>query len=249
MRIRPLTIRLLLTAALAAHPSAASAAGAPSLKDFCQPDLSDVSARIKVVATNEAELKKMGKTYVEAQKLSEQEIQCKEPGKVRLQGKKGLFTIRYITNGNRRVTQVPTLRINKAEDIAKEPGKGDVIYDLGLITPAWVGKVEDHFVRTEDRDGKPVHVFEFYFKEDQRAKHTIVVDPATKTILDHTAHHRAKRKPGFKKRVLYGEVQNINGVFVPTKATLLNSDNKIGAVLRYDNVKVNAGLSEKLFSF
>jgi hypothetical protein len=248
MTLGRLAVRLLLPAAGALCLAGNSPAWAQrSLKEFVQPELSDVSATIKVVAKNDAELKKMGKSFVEANKLSRQEVQYKEPGRMRLSGKKGLFTIRYVTNGEKKLTQVPTLGINKVENIAKEPAKADTIYDLGLITAAWVDRVEDRWLRTEDRDGKTMQVFEFWWKEDRAAKHTIVVDPATKIIVEHVAHHRAKKKPGFKKKILYGEVQKINGVYVPTKATLLNSDNKIAAILRYDDLTVNSGLSDKLF--
>jgi outer membrane lipoprotein-sorting protein len=248
MHQRRLAVRFLLPLAAALCVARAAWAG-PNLKEFIQPNLEDISASVKVISKSDAELKKMGKSYVEANKLNEQEIHCKEPSRVRMQGKKGLFTIRYVTNGTRKLTEVPTLRIHKVDDIAAEPGKGDLIYEIGLITGSWVDRVEDTFVRTEDRDGKTVHVFEFRFKEDPNAKHTILVDPVTKTILEHTAHHRNQALPGYKKRVVFSEVRNISGVNVPTRATLVNSENRVAAVLRYDNIKVNSGLKDKLFTF
>lgn len=225
------------------------AAGQENLARYAQPTLQDVTATVKVVGKTDRELAKIGKGYVDAYKLESQELTAKEPDRVRFEGKRGLLTIRYITNGTRKLTQVSTPRINKVDDISKEPAKGDSISDAGLITPAWVARVEDRWLRSETRDGKTLHVFEYFYKEDPKYIHTLWVDPETKTIVERIDHHRSKIKPGFKKRFLYSEVQTVNGVNMPSKVVLLNGENKVAAIMRYDRIKVNTGLPDKLFSF
>src|SRR5687768_12285029 len=114
MQYKNLAVRLLLPLAGAVSLAAAIPSwAAPTLKEFVQPNLEDISASIKVIGSNDGELKKLGRSYVEATKLQQQVIQCKEPSRVRYEGKKGLVSVRYVTNGNRKLTQVPTLRINK----------------------------------------------------------------------------------------------------------------------------------------
>jgi hypothetical protein len=218
-----------------------------NLDAFAQPALKDLTAGVRVLSHNSRELRKIGKSFEEGYKLERQEISCKEPGMVRYQGKKGLLTLRYITNGNRRLSEVSTFRIRKNEDISKEPNKGETIADLGVITPAWVDRVESKWLRTEERGGKRVEVFQYWYKEDPRYLHTIVVDPTTKTIIETTAHHRSRKKPGFKKRFVYSEVTRINGVNLPQRVGVYNGENKLAAELRYEGIRVNTGLPDTLF--
>lgn len=220
-----------------------------SLDDYAQPALKDLSASVDVISHNDRELSKIGKGYVDAYKLAQQEVQCREPSQVRLQGKKGVFTIRYVTNGKRKLTEVPTLRIRKVEDISKEPGKGDSISDLGVITPAWADLVEAKWLRQETKHGKNLQVFEFWYKEDPRRRHTIYLDPATKTIVEHIDHHRSKKKSGFRKRFVFSEPRQLNGVWLPTRVSLYNGENKLSAQVKYESIKINSGLADSLFKF
>jgi hypothetical protein len=217
------------------------------LSDYAQPALKDLTASVKLLSHNNRELSKMGKGFAELYKLESREIWCKEPSCVRVQGKKGIMTLRSITNGDRRKVEVPTMRIRKVENVKDEPGKADSISDLGVITPAWLRTVQSRWLRTETRDGKPHHVFEFWHPEDSKAKHTIVLDPATKTVVEHIAHHRAQRKKGFKRRVVYSEPKQVNGVWIPTRAAAYSPDNKLAGEVRYDKIQINTGLPDSLF--
>ncbi len=226
---------------------AAPASAQKSLQEFAQPSLKDFSASINVLSHKEAELRKIGAGYVDAYTLTDREVFFREPGQARLQGKKGVLTIRYVTSGNRRLTEVPTLRIRKVEELGEDPGKADTISDVGLITTAWTSKIQSRWIRSEDRDGKKLEVFEFWYPEDARAKNTIWVDPSSKTMVERIAHHRNRSKAGFKKRILYTDVKPINGVNVPTRATLFNGENKQAAQMNYERIKINSGLADGLF--
>jgi len=217
------------------------------LEEYAQPNLRDLAAKIKILSHNDRELSKIGKDFPKGFTLGSQEIWCKEPGKVKFQGKKGLFTIRQVTNGNRKLFSAPA--VHKVDDISKQPGKGDSIADLGLITPAWVDTVEYQWLRTDTRDGKPVQIYQYWRKEDPKARHTITVDPATKTVVENIAHFRSKKKPGFKKKLVYSAPQQINGVWVPTRVSIYNPEDKRAGEMQYEMIRVNVGLEDKLFNF
>jgi len=217
------------------------------LEEYAQSNLKDLAAKIKILSHNDRELSKIGKDFPKGFTLGSQEIWCKEPGKVRFQGKKGLFTIRQVTNGNRKLFEAPA--VHKVDDISKEPGKGDSIADLGLITPGWVDTVEYQWLRTETRDGKPMQVYQYWRKEDPRARHTITVDPTTKTVVENIAHFRSKKKEGFKKKLVYSAPQQINGVWVPTRVSIYNTEDKRGGEMQYESIRINVGLEDKLFNF
>lgn len=219
----------------------------PSLDSYAQAGLKDLAASIDVVSKNDRELDKMGKGYRDAYTLSSQEISFKEPGLGRFEGKKGILTVRRITTPNRQLFEVPTLRVRKVEDISTKPGKADSVADLGLITPAWADSVESKWLRTEQREGKTLQGFDVWSKSDPLSRHTLWIDPATKTVVEHVHFHRNPSKTGFRKRLVYSEVKQVNGVWVPTRVSLYNSENKLAAVMRYERVRVNTGLSDNLF--
>lgn len=219
------------------------------LDGFAQAGLQDLTASVAVLSKNDAELQKIGKGYVDAYRLNKQELWAKEPGLFLFQGKQGVLTIRYVTNGGRKLMEVAGLRIRHVDDIAQEPGKGDSLADLGIITPAWVQRITAQWLRTETRNGKQLQVFEYWFSQDPRSKHTIWVDPATKTMVDHIAHHRNPKRPGFKKRFVFSEVKQYGGVSAPTRVDLYNGENKLAASMRYDAIKINTGLPDKMFQF
>jgi hypothetical protein len=250
-----MTVRILSSSHLAWLPLALSLfAAAPahaqkSLDYYCQPELKDVRAGIEVASKNERELRKIGKGYVDAYKLGSQVIMCKEPHRVRFQGKSGLLDVSNVTNGSRKLFEVPFLHIRKVEDLSKEPGKADSIIRLGVITSSFLSRVQSRWLRTEERGGKAVQVFEFWFPEDPRFKNEIWVDPSTKTIVEHIAHHRNPQAPGFKKRFVYAEPRKVNGVWLPTQVSLYNGENRLAAVMRYNGVQVNTGLQDRLFTF
>jgi outer membrane lipoprotein-sorting protein len=251
MKHRTNAVRVLAPAVLAALflCAARPARAQKALSDYVQANLKDLSASVDVVSKNDAELEKIGKGYVDAYRLGKQEIWSKEPSRMRFQGKQGVFVIRYVTNGGRKLTEVPTLRIHKVEDISTEPGKADSISDLGIVTTAWAERVESRWLRTENRDGKALQVFEVWYKEDPHARHTLWLDPTTKTIVEHIHHYRVRNKPGFRKRLVYSDLKQVNGVWVPTKVSMYNTDDKLAGVLRYDGIKVNTGLADSLFNF
>ncbi len=242
-------LRFALLPALAAVSLAAMPARAQqkSLETYAQPALKDVFATVRVLSHNDGELNKIGKGYADAYKLTGQEIWCKEPNKVRFQGHQGILHIKYITNGSRRLMEIDTLHIRKMEDIEQEPNKGDSIADMGVMTPDWIRRVDHRWIRAENRDGKTLQVFDYWYKADPNAIHTIWVDPATKTIVEHIAHHRSKKRPGFKRRLVYSEPHQVNGIWMPSLVTIYNGENRQAAQMRYDNVKVNTGVPDNLF--
>lgn len=236
--------------ALLAPPAVGQRGADPKTLDFyVQPDLKDLTAKGHVVEKNDRALAKIGKGYVDAYNMGNQQVWCREPGQLRFEGKKGLIAVRRITNGMRQVQEIPFFRHKKKSDLTEEPGKGDYISDLGIVSAFWVQQLKWEWDRTESHLGKNTQVFLCRWANDGSARMTLWLDPATRTMVDRIAHHRDKLKPGFKKRIAYSEVQRINNVWVPTRAELYNGSNERAAVMKYDSIQVNSNLSDSLFAF
>jgi hypothetical protein len=230
-------------------PRFALGADQKSLEVYVQPTLQDLTATVAVISKNDRELAKIGKGYVDTYRLAKQEIWVKEPGKVAFEGKQGLMTVRRVTNGDRMLLEVALLRVHKVEDISSEPGKGDSVSDLGVVTADWLKRIEARWLRTETRGAQNLQVFEYWYPEDPRAKTTIWMDPTRRTVVERISHHRAVTKPGFKKKFVFSELKQFNGVWLPTRVDLVNSDNKVAASMRYEGIRVNTGVQDKLFTF
>lgn len=241
-----LLLRALSAAALAGLTGLPPAWSAPpSLADFAQPALRDVTTSAKVLSKDERALKKIGKGFAEAYTLSNQQVVYREPMQVRFTGKKGLLTVRDITNGNRHLMEIRPIH-RRVDDLTKDPGKGHSITDLGVMTPSWVSSVEAQWLRSEVREGKSLHVFEYHPKSRPRARRTIWVDPETRVLVEQVTH---QGKQGIKKRTVYSEPRQFNGVWLPTVATIYNGEGQLAGKMRYENVQVNTGVSEGLFKF
>lgn len=217
-----------------------------TLKQYAQPALRDFTATGVIAQKNDAELRKIDDSFARAYRFRESLIQYKEPQKLRIDSKAGLLSVRYVINGRRKATQVPGLRINKVKDITGRPGEKQGMLDSGILTPAFL---EDHlasrFVGHQKLEGRTVPVFELWYTDEDDSRHHFVwIDPAKKIILRRDVHHR---KGGLKMRFLYKEPKQVAGVWVPTRVEVYNHENRLGAVTRYTNVKVNTGLSESLF--
>lgn len=237
----------LTCAAVAAGLLAAGGAWAEeALKEFTQPALRDFSATGQIVSKNDAELQKIDKNYAQGYRFRETLIQYKEPLKLRVDSKAGLFSVRYVINGKRKSTQVPGLHINRVRDITGRPGEEQGMLDSGILTPGFLeDSVASRFVGRQSLDGRMVPVFEFWYTDEPNSRHHFIwVDPQKRVILRHDVHHRSG---GLKVRFMLKQPTQVAGVWVPTRIEVYNGEGRLAAVTQYKQVKVNTGLSESLF--
>jgi hypothetical protein len=233
-------------AALLAVSLAGSARAEEALGKYAQPALRDFAATATLVQKNDAELRKIDNSFVQAYRFKESLIQYKEPMKLRIDSKAGLLSVRYVINGKRKATQVPGLRINKVKDITGRPGEEQGMLDSGIITPGFLADgVASRFLGQQTLDGRKVPAFEFWYTDEPNSRHHFVwMDPAKRFILRHDVHHRSG---GLKMRFIFQQPTRVAGIWVPTRVGVYNAENRLGAITRYGSIKVNTGLSESLF--
>jgi outer membrane lipoprotein-sorting protein len=245
LSVRSLSLSLALALAACLSPRAGAE---ETLDHYAQTALQDLSATAVLAQKSEPALRQIGDGFEKGYRVGRSALKLKEPGKVRVEGKYGLFSVVYVINGDRKLTSVPTLHIRKVKDISRRPGERQTSLDIGVITPSLLPQLNSQFVRYETRGGKKLAVFDLWFKaEPGGRKHTIWIDPATRTIVERQVFHR---KGGLKMRYLYqNPVRYAGGVWLPTRVELYNAAGQLAAATRYDNVQVNGGLSESLFQF
>jgi hypothetical protein len=217
-----------------------------ALRDYAQPALRDFAATAAIVQKNDAELRKIDDNFAKGYRFKESLIQYKEPLKLRVDSKAGLFSIRYVINGKRKSTQVPGLHLNRVKDITGRPGEEQSMLDSGILTPGFVADaVAFRFVGRQELEGRSVPVFEFWYTDEPHSRHHFVwLDPEKKTILRHDVHHRTG---ALKMRFMFRQPQKVGGIWVPTRVEVYNAEGRLGAVTQYSNIRVNTGLSDNLF--
>jgi len=233
-------------ALLASFVLASGVRAEEALGGYAQAALRDFVATGSVLQKNDAELQKIDKNYAQGYRFRESLIQYKEPLKLRIDSKAGLFSVRYIINGKRKSTQVPGLHINKVKDITGRPGQEQSMLDSGIITPGFLAdKVDSRFVGQQTLDGRKVPVFEFWYTDEPHSRHHFVwMDPAKKFVLRHDVNNRSG---GLKMRFQFSQPLQVAGVWVPRRIEVYNPEGRLAAVTQYTSIRVNSGLSESLF--
>jgi hypothetical protein len=231
-------------ALLASFALASGVRAEEALGNYAQPALRDFAATGSVLQKDDAELRKIDKNFVQGYRFRESLIQYKEPLKLRVDSKAGLFTVRYVINGKRKSTQFAGL--HKVKDITGRPGEEQSMLDSGIITPGFLAdNVESRIVGQQTLDGRKVPVFEFWYTDEPHSRHHFVwMDPVKKIVLRHDVNNRSG---GLKMRFMFKQPSRVAGVWVPRRIEVYNPEGRLAAVTQYTSIRVNTGLSESLF--
>jgi outer membrane lipoprotein-sorting protein len=136
--------------------------------------------------------------------------------------------------------------INKRWDITGEPGQRQGGLTVGLLTPAWVNLVNVTPKGARTISGHKAIVFDTHFKGKKWASwFRLSMDPQKRYIV------RLENFSGngdLKYTVVFSEPVRVNGAWIPTRSKVFNAQGEQGAITKMDNIKVNAGLADSLFS-
>jgi len=237
-----------LAAALCMSATGAAAAAVPTnISAYVCQKLDDFTATGVVVKSNQRELEKVSKDFGFLYRFSKVLMRYKEPNKVRIEGSvegtKGV----YILNGSIQIVSVPKIRLSTRRDFGKSPGKRKSLVDMGLISDYYLTYANFRFVREGTVDGTPVAVFDITYKDrdEDTSHHLVYIDPKTKVIRKRDSY----RQDGTLQAVYYyRDVEQVApGIWFPTRIEVQNTDRKIAGTTRYENIKVNTGLSDSIF--
>ena len=210
--------------------------------------LKDISFNIALTKRLPKELQKIDQSFVvQYSQLDSALFRGKEPFKLRIDARSDDTSGYTIVNGTRKLISIPVLRIKSKSDVSKEPGQRQTLMDFVTMT-----SVEAHqfmipkFVRFDRETGNPIFDMTFPAHLDYEVRHRV--------WLDKTAHYIVKREwyglqGKFRATFLYLNPVTIKGITVPTVLRVLNAENKIAAESKYNNMKINEGISDSVFEF
>lgn len=222
----------------------AGAALAPSIEDYVQKDLKDATFVAKKVRATQRELQKINDDFGMSYRFDSIKFSYKEPFKLRAEAKVEETSALYIVNGTIQVFRVPRLKVNSKQSLANSPGRRQTPLDFGVLTPAlFNGFMNAKYVRQDRATG--AQVFDLtYANSDDTSRHRVWVDPE-KGI---TTRREWFNQPGDQiATFFYEKPEKSNGVWVPTRMTVKNTDDKVAGITEYSSIKINQGLPESLF--
>lgn len=216
------------------------------INDCWQTNLDDLSFTASVVSANQRELAKINKDFANSYRFKSTKVQMKEPLKLRLESTVDDMDIVFVLNGATRVVKIPTRGIRNKENLAKAPGKRQTGLDFGFLTPGLFSNLfVAKFVRTDRATGQ--HVFDLTYPAalEDTSRQRVFVDGAKKMMVKREWYNQA----GFLNATfIYEEAKQFGSIWLPTKVTVKNSENKVAGTTNYTNIRVNSGIADKQFS-
>lgn len=215
---------------------------APTIDDAVSNRINDISFTVSVQSASRAELRKISADFAFGYEAKETRVQWKEPMMIRLNMNVNGENAYYIINGRTKTYNVPRLGIKRKESVADAPGKHQTLMDFGLLSRSVMQQfLKGTYVRTEGN----LLVFDLHYQyEDDPSRNRIWVDPQRRYITKRMSYTRTGE---LKVIYEYSEPVERNAVWVPTKVTVRNSDNKVAGVTKYSNIVVNGGIVDSVF--
>lgn len=220
--------------------------GSQSIQNYVQPNLQDATFVARVVKGDQRELRKINNDFGQSYRFETSTISVKEPFKVRAEANVEDTHILFILNGTTQYIKVPRAKISTKVNLADKPGRRQTTLDFGILTPSlFNGLFDAKFVRIDRATGNAVFDLTYPGRLDDTSRHRIWVDTEKK----YTTKREWYNQYGRQLATFYYEQPKLeNGVWMPTRLTVKNMDDKVAGVTTYDSIKVNTGLSDSLFN-
>lgn len=216
------------------------------IQDLVQPALRDASWRARVERSAQRELQKINRDFANSYRFSFTDVQMKEPFMLRLESTVDDQSILYILNGPIRMFRIPRAGINRRENLARAPGKRQTPLDFGLLTPSLFDNFfTARFVRNDRATGNVVFDVTYVPSLGDTTRHRIWVDRTRRIV---TKREWYSQNGGFLVATFYyEEPRSFSGIWIPTRLRVHNADDKFAGSTRYENIRVNTGLSDSIF--
>lgn len=229
---------ILALAALAHAPSENIAA-------YVQPNFRDAAFTAKVIQKDENQLKKINDDFGQGYRFTSTNVRIKEPYKLRLDANVEDTKVSYVVNGLYRHFKIPRLHIDHKDNLSTKPGSRQTTMDFGVLTPSLFADFLDaKFVRIDRATGNAV--FDLTYKPvfNDKTRYRVWLDPEKRYVTKREWYHRKGR---FEATFLYDAPITQNGATMPTKLTVKNADDAVAGVTRYDDVRLDQGISDEVF--
>lgn len=217
----------------------------PRIEDYVQSGLKDASFVAKVIRADQRELKKINEDFGRSYRFNSTHIMVMEPFKLRIETTIEDSKVTYILNGVKQEYRAKGLSV-PVQNLSHAPGRRQTMLDFGLLTPSLFETLFNAvFVRVDRTTGDLVFDVSYKDKDDDVSHHRIWVDKKKRIVTKREWYNQANRQIA---TFYYENPVNIEGIWIPTRLTVKNVEDKVAGVTGYDAIKVNSGLSSSLFT-
>lgn len=232
--------------ALALSVTLLTAPAPPSIQDFVPRNLRDASFTAVVVSGNPQELAKINRDFAQSYRFRSSSIRLKEPFMVRAESTVEDSTILFVVNGTRRMVRIPRSNINLRENLATKPGKRQTAFDFGFLTPSLFDDFfTARYVRRDRATGQEVFDVTYVPRLKDGTRHRVWIDPDRKLLTKREWYSQIDGR--LMATISYDEPRQFDGLWLPTRVTVRNADNRVAGTSRYDSIRVNTGLDNSIF--
>lgn len=207
-------------------------------------NFSDLSMTGKVTYKDKDALAKVDESFARLYEFQTASVYLKYPDKLRMEGKLGMVKFEYLINGTTKIFRAPTIRINRKQDYAHDPAKLQEALDVGIITPQlWKYRKVEVIDDSEAEANGEIKLRLRWPKGNMR--YFIWIDAEHYWLKK---YEKLNEQDVLEARVIYTDPMHAGGViWMPTKVEMYAPDGTRAAATEFFDIKVNTGLSDKLF--
>lgn len=219
---------------------------APSIDQYTQP-IKDITFSMDVRTGNQPELRKISKDFGEAYRFNHVDFKIKSSFEVRGDTKVDDTSIVMILHDGVRVFRAPRQNINIKKDVSDRPGQRQTIFEFGIVTPDLFDSFMDaKFVRNDRATGDAVFDLTFNKKFGDTTRYRVWIDEDKKF----TSKKEWYGQDGdLKATFQFTDPVKVGSMWVPTIATVKNSEGKVAGQLKYSRFKINTGIPDSVFKY
>ncbi|MFI5386224.1 MAG: outer membrane lipoprotein-sorting protein [Fimbriimonadales bacterium] len=218
----------------------------PSINQYVQP-IKDISFTMDVRTGNQIELRKINGDFGESYRFEHMTFKIKDSFQIRGETKVDDTSILMIMNDGIRVLRAPRQNLNLKKDVRERPGQRQTIFEFGLVTPQlFTDFMNAKFIRNDRATGDAVFDLTFNPKFGDHTRYRVWIDPERKFT---TKKEWYDQKDDLRATFSFTNPQRVDSIWVPTVASVKNSEGKVAGSLNYSHFKVNTGLDDSVFKY
>lgn len=215
----------------------------PSISQFVDSGLRDLKMTVRVVKGDQRELAKINKDFGQAYRIESTLVQIKEPMKLKVESEVDDINASYTINGSRRMFKFKSLK--QVQDLSSSPGKLQTSFDFGILTSSLFNSLYSaKFLRIDRATGAAVFEFRYQAQNLDTSSSRVWIDPEKKIIIKREWFNQENRQLA---TFLYSNPKKYGSIWLNTKVTVKNVDDKVAGITQIEGVSVNSGISDSVF--
>lgn len=219
-----------------------------NIQDYVCKKLDDFTATMVVKQHDDNALRKISKDFGMIYQIrGDIKVAYKEENQMRIEGQLGTSKAILIVSGTKQIVRIPSLGLNKKDDLGESPGKRKTLLDVGLLSDGYLTYTQAVYKGARPVAGVTCAVFEISYRDKKLdTSHRMVwIDPKSKVILKREEYSQVGKLNAI---FLYKDPKEVApGVWFPSLIEVVNNQGQPAGSTVYSKVKVNTGLEDSEF--